>query len=136
MTKKTLLSETVRSLVCDRIHTIEQLEVVLLMAAEPETAWTTDSVAARLEIDPELAESALRRCVETELCRPLAGAQPAYTFAPDLPSAQGIRELAAVYPRARVEVLMLISACAMERIRTAQLHTFAQAFLMRKPGSR
>ena len=131
---ETSLSERVRSFVCDRIHTIEQLETILLMHDDPEANWTAESVASRLRIDPALAESALERCVTTNLCKERPGSQRSFAYTPDAASAHAITELVAVYADCRVEVLMLISTCAMERIRTAQLHTFAQAFFMRKPS--
>jgi hypothetical protein len=130
----TSLSERVRSFVCDRIHTIEQLETILLMHDDPVATWTAAAVASRLRIDAQLAESALERCVKSELCTEKSGSQRTFAYAPDVASAHAIGELVAVYAHARVEVLMLISTCAMERIRTAQLHTFAQAFFMRKPS--
>lgn len=131
----TSLSERVRSFICDRIHTIEQLETILLMHDDAEATWTPDDVARRLRIDAALAESALERCVLTRICQVEPGPPRAYTYAPDGASAQAVGELVAAYAHARVEVLMLISTCAMDRIRTAQLHTFAQAFFVRKPSS-
>ena len=131
------LSKSVRDFVCDRIYPNEQLEMLLLVHAGAAESWTARVLAEALHTPETLAESALQHLEQMGLVGAASGRRGERRYAPARPElANIVDELAAAYPVARVEVVMLISRCAMERIRNAQVHAFAQAFLLKEGGNK
>jgi hypothetical protein len=131
------LSKSVRDFVCDHIYSIEQLEILLLLHAGAAESWTARAVVEALHITEAFTEGALQHLEQMGLVGAATGRPGAWRYAPARPDlADSMDELAAAYPLARVEVVMLISRCAMERIRNAQVHAFAQAFLLRDDGKK
>jgi len=119
--------------ICENIHSIEQLEIVLLLHGAAGEPWTADRIASTLRIEEKLAQSALRDLAT----RGFVSNEPRPTsrwryVTKDPENAQLIDTLADLYPKARVEVVMLISRSAMDRIRTSQVRAFARAFLLKR----
>jgi hypothetical protein len=128
------LSRRVADFLCEKIHSIEQLEVVLLVHRVPDEKWTAQRTALTLGIAEASAESALRQLASHGVLACDEQLGPSFWYAPTQQAlAQAVDELAQLYPTARMEVVLWISRCAMERIRTAHLRAFAQAFLLKPP---
>jgi predicted transcriptional regulator len=128
------LPSRVADFMCERIHSIEQLEVVLLLHRVVDESWTVERIAQSLQIAESDAASALRHLTMEGILERNEQLGPGFRYAPAHKElAQSIDELVELYPRARVEIVMWISRCAMDRIRTAHVRAFAQAFLLKPP---
>jgi len=104
-----------------------QLEVLLLIAAQPQRAWTAKDLADLLRIDPAWVDSQLRAMAAGGL----VVQQPdpaAFRFEPrSAELSQAVDELAKTYADRRVTVIGLIFAKPLDKIRS-----FADAFRIRK----
>jgi hypothetical protein len=117
------IPEAVEKLIATRIRSVEELEVVLLLHAHAQRSWSVAEIAAELRTSASLVASALGRLKTTEVVivdgerYQLAG-----------PQTEALQELARCNREHRVEMLVLISAKAIERVRSEALRTFAEAF--------
>jgi predicted transcriptional regulator len=127
--------ENARALLRDHVESYEQLEVLLLLRAEVGVPWTPDAVAERLRIDMGSAESALQHLAThglVELQRQ-TGVTDRFCYKPQTSAlATAAAALAQAYEERRAAVMALLSANAIERVRASVLHTFAEAFRLRK----
>jgi hypothetical protein len=128
------LSKPVQDFLRERIDALEQLEVLILLRADPSEPWDVRAVAQALRIGDEDALAALEHLSSQDLL--LAGGpdRRSYRFAPKSDEL-AVHAGAAVdaYRDSRFDVLTFVSRAAMDRIRTSQVRTFAQAFLLREP---
>lgn len=128
------LPARVADFICEHIHSIEQLEVVLLLQGNVGQSWTAPEVAASLQIAESNAASALGHLIDRGLVQRVDPLGSSFRYAPATSAiAQSLDGLVEVYATARLEVVMWISRCAMDRIRTAHVRAFAQAFLLKPP---
>ena len=127
------LPPDVRALLHEHIESYEQLEALLLLRRERFEQWTSEGLAARLRIRAELAQTALGG-LQTAGLVGITGAGPAhFAYRPanaGLDAAVG--RLEREYAERPILVIQLMSANAIERLRTAALHTFADAFVLSK----
>jgi len=128
------LPTDVRALLHEHIETYEQLEILLLLRRERYEEWTLAALAARLHVGEELVGSALERLKSGGLVV-MTAAIPAPRFAyrpatPGLDATAG--RLDREYAERPVRIIQLMSANAIERVRTAALHTFADSFVLKK----
>lgn len=134
MTDTDDLPEDVRALLHEHIESYEQLEVLLLLLRERDGEWTMASLSARLHVREELIGSALEGLRAGGLVV-VAGTTPAPRFAyrpatSRLDTAAG--RLEREYAERPIRIIKHMSANAIERVRTAALHTFADAFVLKK----
>lgn len=128
------IPSAVNDFICERVHSIEQLEVLCLLHADRSGSWTSQAVAEAVRITQAQAISALEHLEEQRLVLAGGPQHGSYRYAPASDElATLVNDTVATYSSSRVEILMLISRCAMDRIRNAQVRTFAQAFLLRSP---
>jgi predicted ArsR family transcriptional regulator len=131
------LPEDVRALLNEHIDSYEQLEVLLLLRRERYEEWTVTGLAARLHVREELIGSALERLKAGGLVAATRAA-PAPRFA-YRPTSSGLDAAAGrldrEYAERPIRIIQLMSANAIERVRTAALHTFADAFVLKKKDS-
>ena len=117
----------VRQFIIDHIDSVMQLEVLLLIASQPQRAWAVKDVADLLRIDPTWVDSQLRAMAAGGL----VAQQPdpvAFRFEPrSAELSQAVDELAKTYADRRVTVIGLIFAKPLDKIRS-----FADAFRIRK----
>jgi len=128
------LPEDVRALLHEHIESYEQLEVLLLLRRERYEEWTIGGLAARLHLRQELIASALEGLKSGGLVAS-THATPAPRFA-YRPASSGLDAAAGrldrEYAERPIRIIQLMSANAIERVRTAALHTFADAFVLKK----
>ncbi|HZT03925.1 MAG TPA: hypothetical protein VFA39_16860 [Steroidobacteraceae bacterium] len=128
------LPEDVRALLHEHIETYEQLEVLLLLRRERYEEWTVAGLAARLRLREELVASALEGLRAGGLVTATAtAAAPRFAYRPassGLDAATG--RLDHEYAERPIRIIQLMSANAIDRVRTAALHTFADAFVLKK----
>jgi predicted ArsR family transcriptional regulator len=127
------LSQQVHGLIADRISSVVQLEVLLLLHGHPDQPWTADEVAAQLRIDPTWAEAQLAELATHGLVqRADPAAVNAYRYTPasdDL--RRTVDELSKAYADRRVAVISLIYSKPSDTLKT-----FADAFRIRKEKDR
>jgi hypothetical protein len=116
------------------LETYEQLRVLELLGHEPASSSTEDQISDRLNLTPTLARAAL-----DSLCRSclvearLENGMTRFAYAPaSLHLDHSVKKLFEAYKLQPVEIIKLMSANAIERVRTAALHAFADAFVLGK----
>lgn len=128
------LPEDVRVLLHEHIESYEQLEVLLLLRRERYEEWTVDGLATRLHVHAELVGSALEGLRAGGLVAATAPASaPRFAYRPassELDTAAG--RLDREYAERPIRIIQLMSANAIDRVRTAALHTFADAFVLKR----
>jgi hypothetical protein len=119
------IPDRVARFVDEHIHSVEQLEVLLLLRHEPEREWTVPDVALEVPTSPKSAADRL-----DDLARRGFLVRDGETYRYD-GSDRGrdatVGELEDVYARRRVSVIGLIFSKPSETIRT-----FADAFRIRR----
>jgi hypothetical protein len=96
--------------------------------------WTAHRAALALQIAESNVASAPDRLADRGLLQRSEQHGPSFRYAPATAElAQSLDELVEVYAGARLEIVMWISRCAMDRIRTAHVRAFAQTFLLKPP---
>jgi len=127
------LPEDVRALLKEHIESYEQLETLLLLRRERYEQWTAEGLAARLRVRAELIESALGGLKASGLVEVTRTLPSCFAYRP---ASSGLDAAAGRLEREYVErpilIIQLMSANAIERLRTAALHTFADAFVLKK----
>jgi len=128
------LPEEVQRLLRDHIESFEQLELLLLLRAGLDHPWTVEALSARLRIPASLVLLALDELQTAGFVTARAlGAEKQYTYV-----AQGshveatLERLARAYHEHPIPILKQMSANAIQRVRTAALRTFSDAFILRK----
>lgn len=113
-------------MIAERIGSVGQLEVLLLLHRGSQRAWTAAETAAELRVDRVWAETQLNELARGGLLVPAEGGGHRYGPAsPDLDRAVG--ELSRTYTQRRVAVIHAILSNPSETLRT-----FAHAFRLRK----
>lgn len=115
----------VRRLIADRIESVQQLEILLLLRAASGKEWSPSEVARALVAEVDSSEDWLERMTRARL---LASNGGSYRYAPattDMEDAVG--GLAESYAKYRVAVIALIFSKPSERVRT-----FSDAFRVRR----
>jgi len=125
------LPEDVCALLHEHIETYEQLEVLLLLRRERYEKWTVPGLAARLQVRAELIGSALEGLEAAGLVAVTGAAHFAYRPATSILDAATGR-LDQEYTERPIPIIQLMSTNAIERVRNAALHTFADSFVLKK----
>ena len=129
--------EDVRVFLSQYIDSYEQLELLLLLRREG-SEWTAQDLCPRLKISLPLTEAALSALHSRGLLQSSVG--PGAPYYRPMSRADGFDEtmsrLASVYASQPIQIIRLMSANAIERVRTAALRTFVDAFVFRKDGRR
>jgi hypothetical protein len=126
MTDEDQIPLEVRKLIQERIHSIEALEVLLMLYQQRVRALPLTEIAAQLRIGKASVEAALSELESTGLAR-RAAEEAVYPPTP-LELERAIAGLLHTYEHFRVEILVMISKNAIGRVRNDALRTFAEAF--------
>jgi DNA-binding IclR family transcriptional regulator len=126
------IPDDIGRLLRDGVASLEGLEVLLLLRRERTRAWPLDEIARRLSIPPSSIEPALADPVRYGLLgHERSGGSECWRFAPRTAGLDALVDrLASIYDDRRLEVMRLLSAHAMERIRNSAARAFADAFVI------
>jgi len=118
----------------EHIESYEQLEVLLLLRRERYEEWTVTGLAVRLQVREELVGLALEGLRAAGLVAITgAAAAPRFAYRPVSSSLDAAASrLDREYAERPIKIIQLMSANAIERVRTAALHRFADAFVLKK----
>jgi hypothetical protein len=122
------IPQDVRRLLADHIESVVQVEILLLLHADPNRALTPADVAKELRIDAAYAQSELANLSVRGMLRTTDKQANAYRYAPLTPQIDAaVRGLATAYADRRVTVIGLVYSKPPDQIRS-----FADAFRLRK----
>ncbi len=124
------IPRSVRRYVIERIDSVPELEVIMLLHDNPDRAWKVAEVAERVYVSPAMATALLARMVEDGVCAPIGeGDEPAsaYQYRPTAERAPIIDGLAEAYRRALISLTKMIHSKP-----NASLREFADAFRIGK----
>jgi hypothetical protein len=118
----------VEQFVARHVHSVEQLEILLLLRATRSRAWTAAQLVRELRIDLGSAQSRLKDLHTRGLVEPTAPESEAFSFAPASPAIDAaVAALARTYIERRVTLINLIFSKPVQ-----QIQSFADAFRLRK----
>jgi hypothetical protein len=118
----------VRQFLVDQIDSVMQLELVLLLQAEPARQWSAADIAAELRVDAGWVAAQLDELCRRGLLICHRGTALRYQFGPADPGIAGaVSTLAGLYSTHRVSIISMIFSKPVDRLRH-----FADAFRLRK----
>lgn len=117
------ITDGARRLVAEHIHSVEQLEVLLLLRAAPDKLWTAAEVARALVSQPDTVE---RRLVDLEHRKLVRSDESGWCYAPG-GRERDVSELAEAYNTRRVAVVGLIFSKPSDSVTS-----FSDAFRLRR----
>lgn len=127
------LPQEVRALLYDRVDSFEQLDVLVLLHADPDAAWTCRRAASRLGFESSAAATALEALASRGLLETQCTSPPTYRFGPaDAATRSAVERLVGLLEARRHEVAALIGSYAMKRVRDSASRAFADAFILGK----
>ena len=131
-----MVFEALRAFLREYIDSFESLEVLLLLRRE-RTACTAEELCRRLKTRGPLIDDALASLVRACLVNTDQGMLTLYTYA-DEDSARDaiVGSLERVYRDEPIRIMQLMTANAIERLRTSTIRAFADAFVVRKDKGR
>ncbi|MBI4474162.1 MAG: hypothetical protein HY646_15940 [Acidobacteria bacterium] len=122
------LPETVQQFITKYIHSVDQLEILLLLRNSPNREWTAAEVSRELFTQPDVAEMRLDELASNNLLiAKKTGDKSSYRYGAHGPLDHAVSELAQTYPKFRVSIINLIFSKPIDKIRT-----FADAFRLKK----
>jgi len=132
-----MLGEAVRAFLRDYIDSFESLEVLLLLYRE-RTAWTADELSRRFKIRAPVIDDALASLVRARLVNTTEqNVLTSYRYAnEDSVRDALVASLERTYRDEPIQVMQLMSANAIERLRSGAIRAFADAFVFRKDKGR
>jgi hypothetical protein len=122
------ISGPVRQFIIDRISSVAELEVLLLLWQRAGQDWSAQEVAKELRIEPDWTAQRLEALRAQGYVTQQSGPAPRYRYAPAAPEQdQLVTDLARSYSERRVSVINLIYSKPRDHIRS-----FADAFRLRE----
>jgi hypothetical protein len=125
------VDKALRAFLFEFVDSYEQLELLLLLHANPRAEWRIAEVCRELRIPESAALPAMEHLVRSKLAV-ATGEIPGmrYRYDQASPRAPQVDALARACHDDRLAIVQLMSTNAIERVRTAALRTFADAFLV------
>lgn len=132
-----MVGDEVRIFLRDYIDSFESLEVLLLLRRE-RTDWTAEELCRRFNIRAPQIDDALDSLVRGRLVNTTKqNVLSSYTYADeDIARDAIVASLERAYRDEPIQVMQLMSANAIERLRNSALRAFADAFVVRKGKDR
>jgi DNA-binding MarR family transcriptional regulator len=124
------ISDSLQQFILNHINSVEQLEILLMLAGDPSAARTPEEIARMLFTQPQSVATRLDELAAAGLVclKKDAERENAYVYMPRRPElAAAVAELTNEYPKYRVSIINLIFSKPIDRIRT-----FADAFRFTK----
>lgn len=123
------LSNKVKEFIAQHVHSVLQLEVLLLLSQDKDNVWSAHAVSRDLNLSPKSAKVVLDEIVSQGLLIPADGAtEDLYRYNPSSDELdKTVSQLARAYATQRVAVLSLILANPVDKVRL-----FTETFRMIK----
>jgi len=132
------LPPDVQAFLRDRMESYEQLEILLLLRTRRSDVWTPGAVSSELHLPELVAERALLALRQHGLLSvEVLPDSHRFRYRPESAELEALVEkLAEAYADHRIEVVRLMTASSIERLRARAARTFANAFLLGKKGGK
>jgi hypothetical protein len=126
------IPEEILLFIRDRIDSVEQLQILLLLVEQQSTEWSVEALSGALRSTTRSVEKRLKDLLDTKVLAPEAfGAGGVIRYAAYSPEAErATQELAAVFKKRPHTVIALIFTKP-----PAALQSFANAFKLKKEDS-
>ena len=111
------LSNDIKEFVAEHVHSVLQLEVLLLVSQNRHKAWTPAAVGRELCLSAESAKAQLDGLSPFLLIPPDEDGEDLYRYNPSNELNQTLSQLATAYATQRVAVLTLIFAKPVDKVR-------------------
>ena len=121
------VSEPLQRLVLERLPSLEQIEIVLLLRRDRERAWSAPEVAQALGTPPESTAMRLFLLASNGAVTFDGGGIPRYRYASDPSLEPLLEELSSVYATQRDALVALVGGQPADPLRS-----FADAFKLKK----
>lgn len=122
------LPREVTGFIADHIGSVVELEVLLLLHAQPARQWSAADIGRELRIDPAWVSAHLKEMSARGLLSRSDEPEPIYAYRPGTAELDAaVNGLASAYADRRVTVITLIFSKPPDKIRS-----FADAFRLRK----
>ena len=118
------VTDDAKRLIAAHIHSVEQLEVLLLLRAAPDKDWTAAEVARALVAQPD---TALNRLDDLAGRRLVKRTGETFRYAPDDATARAVSQLAEAWATRRTTVIGLIFSKPSDAVTS-----FSDAFRLRR----
>jgi hypothetical protein len=102
------MSDAVRAFVADHIHSVTQLELLLLLHRDPRVEWTPERAAAEMRFPAPWAIDQLERFAAAGLVAGRDAGTPCFRYTAQGDQAAVVDELAELYRRRRTTLITLI----------------------------
>lgn len=124
----------VQTFLRDRVESYEQLATLLLLRSSADRLWDISQVATALCIPESIAEEALQGLsAQGLLDMSTAAEEVRFRYNPEPVELEVlVAKLAKADTEHRLEVMRLMTANAIERLRAKALTTFAEAFVLKR----
>ncbi len=126
------LSSDLRRFLYENVESYEELEILVLLGAQPERAWTATELASTLKLSPQIVDGGLDGLERRGLLEIGTERERISLKIPlgEPPVAALLQELTRAYESNRLSVMRQMNANAVERVRTNAMHLFADAFVL------
>jgi hypothetical protein len=125
------LPESVRAFLRDHVESYEQLELLLFLRTHAADEWPISALAERVRFPAEELDDAVRGLVAAGCIAERTQPGRTLRYAPSGEGqAEAIDALAAAYAARPLAIIKLMNANAIERVRSAAMDTFADAFVL------
>jgi hypothetical protein len=121
------ISPDVRRFVAERIHSVAQLELLLILHRDPSVEWTAESAGREMRYPTDWAAAQLLAFQRTGLVGSRGGERPTYRYRPRTGLDRIVDELAETFSRRRTTITALIFSGAGEDVQR-----FSDAFRLRR----
>ena len=122
------ISMNVRRLLADSVETYPQLECLLLFGRSDNVNWSIQEAAAELHADAAIISEAFEHLGRAGLLQRSRGEFADRFFC--AAQQETVKALWHAYTDSRLDIMNLMTANALERVRTSALRMFAAAFLL------
>jgi hypothetical protein len=128
------IPEDIVALLRDVVTSLEQIVVLVRMQPDSARSWTASEVASQVGTPIQEIEETLAELEARHLLEPLGvGGTKRWRYAPGSQKlAEQVGRLVDLYQRRQLEILRIVSAQAMVRIRCYIARAFADAFVLRR----
>lgn len=126
--------DDLKRLLFDCVESFEELHVLVWLKAREHEEFDEQAIAEGTRIHVSVLSETLTRLAELGLVFTTETRPPRYRYAPREPAMrEGFDTIIARYQTNPLEIMGVMTANAIERVRTAALSTFANSFRIRGP---
>jgi hypothetical protein len=125
------LPKNVHAFLRNCVESYEQLELLLFLRENAAVEWPMSEITERKRFPADETEEAVRGLLAAGCIAERTEPRRAIRYAPrDEGQAEAIDQLAAAYAARPLAIIKLMNANAIERVRSAAMDTFADAFVL------